>query len=101
MLKKVTAEEAKEILSNTNGVTVIKFGADWCAPCQTYDPILDSMDTTVLKVDVDAEPRYAQEFGVLTLPTTIFFKNGQPENRHMGIATADQVNEYIQKVGEA
>lgn len=63
------------------GLKVVDFYADWCAPCQMIKPILENLDekfsdVEFAKVNVDKLPQIAGNFGIMGIPTLIFFKNG-------------------------
>ena len=68
---------------------VVDFGAAWCPPCRVMDPIVDELaaerdDVRFVKVDVDAEPQIAARYGVMSMPTFIVFKGGQPVQTLIG-----------------
>ncbi len=66
------------------------FWANWCAPCHMIAPILEEIATgytdqlKVARLDVDSNPRMAMQFGVMSIPTLILFKNGQAFERLVG-----------------
>lgn len=65
-----------------NGVTLVDFFADRCGPCKVLGPIINEIseereDTTVLKVDIDAVPEAAEEYGIMSIPTVMIFKDGE------------------------
>jgi thioredoxin 1 len=66
------------------------FWANWCAPCHIIAPILEELageyadQLKVAKLDVDSNPRTAMQFGVMSIPTLILFKNGQAVERLVG-----------------
>lgn len=76
------ASFASEI-EQTNGLVLVDFWASWCGPCQIVAPILDQLaveyegKAKVAKVDVDANQRTAMRFNVRSIPSILFFKNGQ------------------------
>jgi len=66
------------------------FWAIWCAPCHMIAPVLEEIATEydgqikIAKLDVDSNPRTAMQFGVMSIPTLILFKNGQAIERLVG-----------------
>ncbi|MBO9606079.1 MAG: thioredoxin [Paenibacillaceae bacterium] len=73
------------------GVTLVDFGAEWCPPCKVLLPRLKELDAELegavpmLKVDVDESPALAEAFGVMSMPTVIVFKDGQPVEKLVGL----------------
>lgn len=71
-------------------VAMVDFWADWCGPCKMLSPTVEALasqyDGKVLvgKVNVDEEPELARRFGVMSIPTVVFLKNGQEVDRKIG-----------------
>ncbi len=80
------------------------FWAEWCAPCRAVAPILDELAgkyqgrITVAKVNVDENPNIAARFGILNIPTLIFFKSGEEVDRVIGLQPKAQLDAKIQKI---
>ncbi len=74
-------------------LAMVDFWASWCGPCKMISPLIESMaqqyDGRVLvgKVNVDEEPELARRFGVMSIPTVVFLKNGQEFDRKVGVMT--------------
>jgi len=68
---------------------MVDFYADWCGPCKMAAPILDEMseeqqDVTILKMNVDENQETPKQFGVMSIPTIIMFKDGKETDRLVG-----------------
>ncbi len=77
-----------EVLQNDKTV-LLDFWASWCGPCRMLSPIVDEVaeertDIKVGKVNVDEQPDLAAEFGVMSIPTLLVFKNGKLVNQTVG-----------------
>ncbi len=83
------ASFSSEVLASNKPV-LVDFWATWCGPCKMVAPVLEeiaserSEQLTVAKLDVDANPETAQSFQVVSIPTLILFKDGQPVKRIVG-----------------
>ncbi len=69
---------------------LVDFWATWCGPCKMVAPVLEEIaaekagSLTVVKIDVDANPATARDYQVVSIPTLILFKNGEPVKRIVG-----------------
>ena len=70
---------------------MVDFWADWCGPCKMLSPVIESLadqykgKVLVGKVNVDEEPDLARRFGVMSIPTVVFLKNGREFDRKVGV----------------
>lgn len=80
---------AKDVLANEQPV-LVDFWATWCGPCKMVAPVLEEIATekagalTIAKIDIDANPDTARNFQVISIPTMILFKGGEPVKRIVG-----------------
>lgn len=94
MEKQLKTESFHEIVEAAP-LAMVDFWADWCGPCRMLAPLIGSLaekyDGKVLvgKVNVDEEPELAREFGVMSIPTVVFLKNGQEFKRLVGVQPPD------------
>ena len=70
-------------------LTLVKFGAPWCQPCRSLEPLLHELerqhpDLAVVEVNTDENPSVSTHFGIRGLPTLILFRNGQEAARNVG-----------------
>lgn len=85
----------------SKGVVVVDFFANWCGPCRMMAPILEDVQkemgdrVQIYKVDVDDSENLSRQFGIMSIPTIIFFKNGELVNKHIGLWMKDSMIEEI------
>lgn len=97
----VTDDTFAAEVEQTKGLTVVDFWATWCGPCRVLSPILEQLATEragelkVVKVDVDENQRTAARFNIRSMPTLLFFKDGQPVGQIIGAVPRAHIESAI------
>lgn len=82
----------------SKGIVLVDFYADWCGPCKMLGEVLEQLENiNILKVNVDNFPDIAKDFGVMSIPTVIVFKDGVSKEKSIGFITKEQIEEMINK----
>lgn len=95
-------ENFEELISSDK-ITIVDFWAEWCGPCRTQLPILESFaganeDTQVVKINVDENAELAQKFGIRSIPTILYFKNGEVQHKTVGVQQESQLDEIKKQI---
>ena len=83
---------------------LVDFWAEWCGPCKMAGPVLDELSEVykdkllIVKLNVDQNPVNSQKYGIMSIPTTILFKNGKEIDRQVGFS-GKEVYETLMKKG--
>ena len=83
------------------GVTMVDFWAPWCGPCRMIAPVVEELaeeyegKATIAKVNTDEEQDIAVKFGIRSIPTVMFFKNGEVADTMVGAASKQAFAEKI------
>lgn len=98
----LTENNFKEAIAN--GVTLVDFFATWCGPCKMLSPIVEDIAAesdgtySVYKVDIDEASEIAMDFGIMSVPTLIVFKNGAEAARMIGVQPKAAILDTIKKL---
>ena len=85
-----------------DGLVLVDFWATWCGPCRMQGPILDKLSEElsedvlkIVKMDVDENPNTARSFGIMSIPTLLFKKDGQVVKQVAGVHTTEQIKAIV------
>ena len=103
MVEKIESVAADDAALANNGSVFADFYADWCGPCKMVGPLVDKISDTVegvkfVKVNVDDFPEIAQRYGIMSIPTLIAFKNGQPVDQILGFHPEEELRALVAKI---
>lgn len=93
MVKYLENEKLEDVIKE--GVWIVDFYADWCGPCKMLGPVLESMDANILKVNVDSHEELAASFGVMSIPTICFFRDGELKRKEIGFRNKDDLENIL------
>jgi thioredoxin 1 len=91
----------QEVLEN-KGISVVDFWAPWCSPCQAIGPVIEELTKEyagkikIGKVNVDENSDLASQFNIMSLPSIVFFKNGEPIKTMVGVQSKDNYKQEIE-----
>ena len=88
-------EDFNELISN--GTVLVDFSATWCGPCKMLEGELEAIEDKIkiVKVDIDKFQKLTQEYRIMSVPTMIFFKDGEKSEEVIGFHTSDELLEVI------
>lgn len=93
----------EEVL-NYNGICIVDFWAPWCGPCKMFGPIFENVslkynNIKFCKLNVDEDTKdISKEFGVMSIPTTILFKDGKEIKRNIGFLNEEELINFLEAV---
>ncbi|HVD48541.1 MAG TPA: thioredoxin [Gaiellaceae bacterium] len=89
MADTVTEQDFEQQVLQSDQLVLVDFWAEWCGPCHAIAPVLDEIaqersELKVVKLNIDEQPAVAQRYGVMSIPTLILFKDGEPHAAAVG-----------------
>ena len=98
MVKNINENEFKEVIKE--GTVLVDCFATWCGPCRMLSPIVDQVseevkDVNFYKLDVDEAENISNEYGIMSIPTLLVFKDGKLVNKSVGLVNADALKELL------
>jgi thioredoxin 1 len=99
--KTFTDENFHRDVLESSELVLVDFWADWCGPCHVMAPVIEELAAevadyaTVGKLDVDAYPHLAAQYGIRSIPTLLVFKDGQIVDRAVGVVPKQVLTEKL------
>jgi thioredoxin 1 len=96
-LIKVTEDTFQEEVIGSTEPVLVDFSAVWCGPCKMLDPVVKQLagdwdgKVKVVKIDADENPNILMQYGVMGIPTLLFFKGGEIQERVTGYLPKDKL----------
>lgn len=97
---KVNTDNFEQIVLKSEKTALVDFYADWCGPCRMVAPIVEEIATEhpeylVCKVNVDESQKLAIDFGLVSIPTLLAFKNGKEAGKIVGVRPKEAILEML------
>lgn len=103
MEKKFTTANFENEVLQADKTVLVDFYADWCGPCRMMRPVVEQLAEELAdiayvgKLNVDDNEEIAAKYGVMTIPTLMVFKNGQPAGKLIGVQPKETVEKLIKE----
>lgn len=100
---KITTENFEKEVLNSEVPVLVDFFATWCGPCKMMSPVVEELakemegKAKVYKVDTDEEQSLAIKYGIMSIPTFIVFKNGEPVGKAVGMRDKEELINLLNK----
>lgn len=104
MANALTDDKFTTEVSDFEGVVLVDFWADWCGPCHAIAPTIEELSTDyrdnnkvkIMKLNVDENQQTAQKFNVMSIPTLLIFKNGEPHSQLVGVQPKTSIKDKLE-----
>lgn len=103
MAKEITMYDFETEVLNNSKPAIVDFYADWCGPCKMMAPVFKELssemtDCDFYKINIDNEQDLANKYQVMSIPTVIIFKDGEPVLTSVGFLSKDDLAEKVESV---
>jgi|LakMenEpi03Aug12_release.lakeMendotaPanAssembly.Ray.scaffolds.fasta_scaffold1589623_2 thioredoxin 1 len=78
-----------------SGKVLLQFTASWCGPCKALSPIVEALEFTKFKVDVDDAPELLKKFNVRSVPTLVLLNDGKEIKRKVGLLKKEELESFV------
>ena len=96
-----TDENFNEEVLSSNIPVLVDFYADWCGPCKMLAPVIEALagefegKAKIGKLNVDNASETAQKYGIMSIPTLLYFKNGEVVNKTVGVVSKTEIEQIL------
>ena len=100
----ITDDNFEEVVVKAGTPVLVDFWAEWCGPCLAIAPTLDELGQEydgkfiIGKLNVDMNPKICEKFGIMKIPTLLFFDKGELADKHVGGANKPTLKAKIEKM---
>jgi thioredoxin 1 len=106
MANAVKTDDFEQEVLHSDKPVLVDFWAEWCGPCHAIAPVVDQIaeernDLKVVKLNIDEEPSIAQRYGVMSIPTLILFRDGEPQAAAVGAMPKSMLEQRLGLAGAA
>lgn len=97
MIKYLEKENLSDLVKE--GIHLVDFYADWCGPCKMLGSVLEKLeDVSIIKINTDTHQDIARDYGVMSIPTLVFFKDGQEVKKEIGFKDEEQLRNLLESL---
>lgn len=100
MITNITKDNFENEVLKSDKPVLVDFWAAWCGPCKMIAPAVDEVaedhpEIKVCKLNIDDEPQLAMQYGVMSIPTLMVFKNGEVAQTAIGLRPKNEIEELL------